>query len=443
MASLISTSLYDYEEGMMYYQKYLALRDSLETIKGISKQELAQQEYSVERTEKELAQILFERELQGLELKNLRIEGEKKAQELELLRKTTELQNATIKNQELEKNRALQDLLLAEERLAAEKKDREIQDLKIQQQLQESELKRSELEQIRQQQEIEVLTITKERNELTIQKQRSRNAFLAGIALLAIIILVLVIRWLRFAKRTNRVLSEQRNKIQQQKEAIENQYEIIKVEQEKSDRLLLNILPEHTANELKEKGRAAPKEYKMVTVLFTDFVGFTKVAEKLTPEELINELDLCFMEFDRIIGNHNLEKIKTIGDAYMCAGGIPIENDSNPWDAVEAALEIRDFMDKTREERRNNGFDYWELRIGMHTGEIVAGVVGKKKFAYDIWGDAVNTASRMESSGEAGKVNISGSTYELIKEQYKCTYRGKVYAKNKGEIDMYFVEGQG
>jgi class 3 adenylate cyclase/tetratricopeptide (TPR) repeat protein len=440
MASLISTSLYDYEEGMMYYRRYLSLRDSLQTARSLSRQELAQQEYTVERTEKELAQILYERELQNLELKNLRIESEKKQQELELLKKTTELQNATIKNQELEKKRALQELLLAEEKLAAEKKDREIQDLKVQQQLQESELKRRELEQIRQQNEIELLTITKQRNELTIQKQRARNAFLAGIILLAIFIVILLIRWLRFSKRTNRVLSEQRNKIQQQKEAIEDQYDIIKVEQEKSDRLLLNILPEHTANELKEKGRAVPKQYSMVTVLFTDFVGFTKVAERLTPEELILELDHCFMEFDRIIGNHNLEKIKTIGDAYMCAGGIPVANNTNPQDAVEAALEIKAFMDKTREERRKNGSDYWELRIGIHTGEVVAGVVGKKKFAYDIWGDAVNTASRMESSGEAGKVNISGSTYQFIKEDFTCTYRGKVYAKNKGEIDMYFVE---
>ena len=443
MASLISTALYDYEAGMMYYRKYLSLRDSLQTAREIAFQGVAEQEYAVERTEKELSALLYERELQGMELKNLRIEGEKKQQELELLRKTAELQDAAIRNQELEKNRALQELLLAEEKLAAERKDREIEDLKVEQQLQESELKRRELEQIRQEQEIEVLTTQRELDELTIQKVRARNAFLAGIVLLAIIILVLLVRMLRYARKTNRTLSEQRNKIQQQKEAIEDQYEIIKNEREKSDRLLLNILPEQTANELKEKGRAVPKQYEKVTVLFTDFVGFTMVAEKMTPEELVRELDECFMEFDRIIGAHNLEKIKTIGDAYMCAGGIPVANESNPYDAVEAALEIKAFMDRMRQERLKQGREYWQLRIGIHTGEVVAGVVGRKKFAYDIWGDAVNTASRMESSGEPGKVNISGSTYALVRDRYACTYRGKVHAKNKGEIDMYFVNGQG
>jgi adenylate cyclase len=442
MASMISTSLYDYEQGMIYYQKYLSLRDSLDTRSALEQQELSQQAYTVEKTEKELAQILYERELQGMELKNLRIEGEKKQQELELLRKTADLQNVTIQNQELEKNRTLQELLLAEEKLAAEKKDREIKDLKVEQQLQESELKRNELEQIRKDQEIQVLTKDKELNELTIQKIRARNIFLAGIVLLSLIILGLMIRWLLYSRKTNRILSDQRNKIQQQKEAIESQYDIIFEEREKSEKLLLNILPEETATELKEKGHAIPRHYTKVSVLFTDFVGFTKVAEKMTPEELINELDTCFMAFDHIIDKHNLEKIKTIGDAYMCAGGIPVENDSNPLDAVAAALEIKAFMDRTTIERNKEGKEYWQCRIGIHTGQVVAGVVGKNKFAYDIWGDAVNTASRMESSGEANRVNISGTTYELVKDHYHCVYRGKVYAKNKGEIDMYFVEGK-
>jgi len=440
VASMISTSLYDYEQGMDYYRKYLSLRDSLDTRDALVRQELSQQEYTVERTEKELSQILYEREIQGMEVKNLRIEGEKKQQELELLRKTADLQTITIQNQQLEKNRALQELLLAEERLAAEKKDREIKDLKVQQQLQESELKRQELEQIRQQQEIQVLTKDKELKELAYQKVKARNIFMAGIILLGFVILVLMIVWLRYMKRTNLTLHNQRNKIQQQKEALESQYEVIVEERAKSEKLLLNILPEETAAELKETGKAVPRHYEKVSVLFTDFVGFTHVAEKMTPEELIGELDLCFMNFDRIIENHGLEKIKTIGDAYMCAGGIPVANDTNPFDAVAAAMEIREFMDRTREERKREGKEYWQCRIGIHTGKVVAGVVGKMKFAYDIWGDAVNTASRMESSGEPNRVNISGSTYLFIKEKYHCVYRGKVYAKNKGEIDMYFVE---
>ena len=152
------------------------------------------------------------------------------------------------------------------------------------------------------------------------------------------------------------------------------------------------------------------------------------------------ELNNSFLEFDKIIDKHNLEKIKTIGDAYMCAGGIHVENTTNPIDIVKAGLAIKDYMENLKKEREAAGEDFWELRIGIHTGPVVAGVVGKNKFAYDIWGDAVNTASRMESSGVPGKVNISGYTYEIIKDQFKCTYRGKIKAKNKGEIDMYIVE---
>ena len=215
---------------------------------------------------------------------------------------------------------------------------------------------------------------------------------------------------------------------------------IIEAEKERSEKLLLNILPHETAEELKEKGSATPKHYDMVSVLFTDFKGFTTIAEKLTPQQLVEELNQCFMEFDKIIDKNNLEKIKTIGDAYMCAGGIPVANHTNPVDIVKAGLEIKSYMEKLKSDREAQGKDYWELRIGIHTGPVIAGVVGKNKFAYDIWGDAVNTASRMESSGIPGQVNISGTTYELVNDHFNCTHRGKIQAKNKGEIDMYIVE---
>lgn len=208
----------------------------------------------------------------------------------------------------------------------------------------------------------------------------------------------------------------------------------------KSDELLLNILPEETAEELKTMGRANTRKYEMVTVLFTDFKGFTLVAEKMSPEDLVTELDNCFAFFDDLTSRHSLEKIKTIGDSYMCAGGIPKPNKTNPVDAVLAAFKIQRFMEATRQMKESLNEPFWEIRIGIHTGPIVAGVVGKKKFAYDIWGDTVNTASRMESSGAPGKINISGSTYEYVKDFFDCTYRGKVQAKNKGAIDMYFVE---
>lgn len=209
----------------------------------------------------------------------------------------------------------------------------------------------------------------------------------------------------------------------------------------KSDELLLNILPNEIAEELKLKGLVTPKRYELVTVLFTDFKGFTIAAEKLSPEEIVSELDNCFRYFDEITVRFNLEKIKTIGDAFMCAGGVPKANRSNPVDAILAAISIREFMKELAVQKTQEGKPFWEIRIGLHSGPLVAGVVGKKKFAYDVWGDTVNTASRMESSGEAGKINISQTTYELVKDFFECEYRGKIPAKNKGTVDMYFVHG--
>ncbi len=211
--------------------------------------------------------------------------------------------------------------------------------------------------------------------------------------------------------------------------------------QARSENLLLNILPKEVAEELKVSGKTQTKSYGSVTVMFADFRNFTKISETLTPTELVGEIDTIFRAFDHIIGRYPIEKIKTIGDAYMCAGGLPVDNDTHAFDVVRAALDMQAFMCAHIAERRRAGKDPFELRIGIHTGPVVAGVVGERKFAYDIWGDTVNLASRMESSGEAGKVNISGSTYGIVRESFHCTYRGKRPAKNKGEVDMYFVDG--
>ncbi len=224
---------------------------------------------------------------------------------------------------------------------------------------------------------------------------------------------------------------------------INKTYELeVEKQKQQVEKLLHNILPEETAQELKDTGQATPKHYEMVSVLFTDFKGFTNIAEKLTPHEVIEELNKCFLVFDEICEKYNLEKIKTIGDAYMCAGGLPIANKSNPIDAVKAGLEMQNFMKKWKTEQIKNQKPIWELRLGIHTGEVIAGVIGKNKFAYDIWGDTVNLASRMESAGEVGKVNISETTYELVKNNFQCEFRGNIQAKNKGEVKMYFVNGE-
>ncbi|MBS1609275.1 MAG: AAA family ATPase [Bacteroidetes bacterium] len=211
-------------------------------------------------------------------------------------------------------------------------------------------------------------------------------------------------------------------------------------EKDKSESLLLNILPSETAEELKRTGTARAKEFAQVTVLFTDFKNFTAMSERLNAQQLVSEINYCYSAFDNIMSQFGIEKIKTIGDSYMCAGGLPVEKATNPADTLKAAIAIRDFMLEEKNKRAEKGQSFFEIRIGLHTGPVVAGIVGTKKFAYDIWGDTVNIASRMESSGEPGKINISGTTYELIKEQFHCSFRGKIEAKNKGMIEMYFVE---
>lgn len=260
--------------------------------------------------------------------------------------------------------------------------------------------------------QIDLLTKDQELKQKEISRQKLvRNGFIGGFLIVLIF---------------GGVVFKQRNKIASAKK--------------RSDELLLNILPEETAEELKATGTAKAKGFEMVTVLFTDFKNFTLASEILSPEELVEEINHCFSEFDRIISKYNIEKIKTIGDAYMCAGGLPIANTTNPVDVINAGLEMVDFIARNKADRQAKGKPFFELRLGIHTGPVVAGIVGIKKFAYDIWGDTVNTASRMESSGEVGRVNISGTTYDIVKDNFNCIHRGKVEAKNKGQIDMYFVE---
>jgi adenylate cyclase len=258
------------------------------------------------------------------------------------------------------------------------------------------------------------------------ENAKKQSIITRGVGFTGLILAVLMALFILFQRRTARLLAA-KNKI-------------IEEEKKRSDALLLNILPFELANELKANGSAQARNYESVTVLFTDFKDFTKISERLSPKHLVDEIDHCFRAFDDIVEKYNIEKIKTIGDAYLCAGGIPSKDTHDPIKVVKAALEIRHFIDTIKAERQGTDRPYFEIRIGIHTGPLVAGVVGSKKFAYDIWGDTVNTAARMEQNSEPGQVNISEATYQLVKEYFNCTHRGKLYAKNKGEIDMYFVD---
>lgn len=261
--------------------------------------------------------------------------------------------------------------------------------------------------------------------ELALSESESkRNFYLAAFVAMMLLAGGAVFSFIR-ARQNARVLSE-KNKI-------------IRAEQERSENLLLNILPALVAEELKKQGKTSARYFEDVGVLFADFVGFSMIAEKLTPQQLVSELDTCFQAFDQIIAKYNLEKIKTIGDAYMAAGGLPDGGGSQLRDMVNAALDMQKWLSEWNADRLRQKQPLFEARIGIHRGPVVAGVVGSKKFAFDIWGDTVNIAARIEAAGEGGKINISGEVHQVISEYFPCHYRGKIAAKNKGEIDMYYV----
>ncbi|MDX2279286.1 MAG: adenylate/guanylate cyclase domain-containing protein [Saprospiraceae bacterium] len=276
------------------------------------------------------------------------------------------------------------------------------------------------------QQEREIQTQKTLIAEKELEKEKSdslRNLLALVLVFMGVIAVLFYARYRAKRKTANEL--QQKNKL-------------VEAEQQRSNTLLLNILPPAIAEELKARNKVAARKYDQATVMFIDFKGFTHVAEQLSPEMLVEELDFCFSNFDRIIGQYRIEKIKTIGDAYMCASGLSDMN-ASPSDIVKAALEIQDFMLALKAERLNRGMPYFEARVGIHVGPVVAGVVGAKKFAYDIWGDTVNIAARMEEACEPGHVNVSEAAHWLAKYEFEWQYRGKVAAKNKGMMDMYYV----
>jgi adenylate cyclase len=284
------------------------------------------------------------------------------------------------------------------------------------------------LEALRNEKLLDSIAYAQDRQEQELQIQKGRNFRNILISIVGFALALVGFVFYRFKGN------------QKQKRVLEGKNKLIEEERLRSDELLLNILPAPIAHELKLNGKAKAQRYERASVLFTDFVDFTSVSEKLTPEQLVNELDTYFKAFDFIISQYKLEKIKTIGDAYMCASGLS-DRISTPIAIVRAALEIQQFLNEMKVEKMRSGEPYFEARVGISTGPVVAGVVGVNKFAYDIWGDTVNVAARVQEACEPGRINISAETHREIQYSFRCIYRGRIAAKNKGNIDMYYVEG--
>jgi len=376
-----------------------------------------QQEWNNQSSQQEIKKLNQENQQKNFEIATSKQEAQ--AAKSEAARAKAELEN---KKRELAETQVKIDsakklLGETEEMLVSS----EMQKKRIQERLQ---FQEDSVKILHKEQEVQDLLLKK--NVLELEAQKAKNNLYIIVAAVSLSLLS-VIAILFFARAKTLRELEEKNKI-------------IQEEKKRSDELLLNILPEEVMHELKAHGKTTAKNYAKATVLFADIKDFTGISEKLSPDDLIEGLDAYFERFDKVIEKYDIEKIKTIGDAYVCAGGVPTKSEGNPHLVVQAALDFMYEIEKLRRERTAQGKIPFEFRIGIHTGQLVAGVIGIRKFAYDIWGDTVNMAARMQQASEAGKINISGATYELVKDKFACVYRGKVEAKNKGEIDMYFVE---
>ena len=400
---------YNYaKEAFDYFSKNGG--QSITDFKSRVEREKAQLERERKNLERERKELENEIERLTFEKRNLKDNNTQLTERQKVLEQEKELVEQEIEAKDVEIEEAEKESYKARKRVQQQKK--EISNLTEEQRVQKAELEAKEAK----------LALVEE------EKQNSRliTFGLAGVSIL--VLLLAITNYFRFLakKRSNSKL--------------EAQNRIIEEERERSDELLLNILPAPIAKELKETGKATAQKFDDTTVLFTDFKDFTKISERLAPEKLVKEIDDTFRAFDFIISQYDdLEKIKTIGDAYMVAGGLT-DRKTIPYNMVKAAKEMQEYLAEVKMERSKTNEPFFEARIGMHTGSVIAGVVGNKKFAYDIWGDTVNIAARMEQNCEVGRVNLSEVTARLVKYKYDCEYRGKVQVKNKGMMDMYYLK---
>lgn len=420
IASQIDEAMDDYPSALKNYKKYLSTIEAIEKQEKLKAETLWKKQYEVERGEKEFTLLIANEELQDFELEQLRLENEKDQADLNLLKQQKASKEIAFQNQVLKANEANQELEITRNRFKSDQQASEIENLKKDQQISEliidNQLNKEREDQI----SIEML---KKDNRLALmdaENQRSIKNRVRWIGAIIVFFTLIVV---------SVFIRERRNRKE------------LALEKKKSDNLLLNILPKETADEIKDFGKAEPKNYASVSVLFTDFSGFTRLSEKMSPTEVLKKLETMFSRFDEIAEKNNMERIKTIGDGYMCAGGLPVPNTDNAIKAVKAGLEFLEATAKFNQEQERNGWEVWNLRIGINTGPVVAGVIGIKKFAYDIWGDTVNLASRAESHGIENQLNITENTYQLVKDSFECEHRGEVEVKNLGKVIMYIVKG--
>ena len=369
-----------YDSAYIYYKQYIIMRDSI--VNADNKKEILRKEMN----------YVFSKKEDSLHLQQALTDGKLKQQEL----------LARQREQELELKQASLDLS------NQQKESQHLAFLKTQSELSKEKILQSTSAKLHH------AEINLKDKEIASQKTQ-RLYYIGGIGLM-LILSFFIYQNFRNQRKANR---------------------IIKAEKQKSDDLLLNILPAEVAEEIKQTGAAKAKNYSDITVLFTDFVNFTGLSEQLTAEQIVNEIDECFKAFDAIIGKYKIEKIKTIGDSYMAAAGLPTADAQHAINTIKAAQEMGNYIKCKAPLAFGQKL---EMRIGINSGSVVAGIVGVKKFAYDIWGDTVNIAACLEQHGEAGRINISSNTYEMAKGQFQCEYRGKIQVKNNRELDMYFIQ---
>lgn len=428
-----------YKEALDDYAKYSEINQRfVEDEKEIIK-DTYQKQYQIERAEKQYKLIIASEELKDFELDQFRLEKEAKDARISLLE---EQQVKIDLNNELEKKEEKNRFILKEQKSQAEKHVLEIEVLEGEKQLNKMQLDEQRAKELADQQEIENLTQENKNNELELELEIGKRNRVRWFSVFIIIIVVLLVVFLWTKVKANRELSDKNQEIAYQHREIEIKNKRLAKEKDKTDSLLLNILPQETAEELKSTGKALPKIYESVSILFTDFAGFTSLTEKMAPLEVLNNLELMFTRFDDIANENEMERIKTIGDGYMCAGGLPVVNETHALNAVRTGLEYIKATEVFNLEQKKLGLPEWNLRLGINTGKVVAGVIGKRKFAYDIWGDSVNLASRAESHGVLNKVNITENTFLQIKDVFECEYRGEIDVKNIGKVKMYIVIGE-